>query len=166
MTLISSFFVALQLDTILAFWEARTGIERVILVAFLFFLFAGLTGLDGGSPKKLTELPLEEASTGTNPKVYFDMEIGGQKAGRIVMELFASSVPKTAENFVSTVFVNSKSFQHPPWSRMAYSNHGDLLLLASTLYRRKGNRFGDGKEVALQRILVPSCDTWFYVPSK
>nr|AFU72274.1 peptidylprolyl isomerase A [Solen grandis] len=34
-----------------------------------------------------------------NPKVYFDMTIGGKPAGRIVMELQADAVPKTAENF-------------------------------------------------------------------
>merc|ERR1712160_10588 len=34
-----------------------------------------------------------------NPKVYFDMTIGGAPAGRIVFELFADAVPKTAENF-------------------------------------------------------------------
>jgi len=35
----------------------------------------------------------------TNPQVFFDISIGGQKAGRITMELFADAVPKTAENF-------------------------------------------------------------------
>ncbi|KAL5723750.1 peptidylprolyl isomerase [Ranunculus cassubicifolius] len=34
-----------------------------------------------------------------NPKVFFDMSVGGTPAGRIVMELFADVVPKTAENF-------------------------------------------------------------------
>merc|ERR1712203_804376 len=34
-----------------------------------------------------------------NPKVFFDMTIGGAAAGRIVMELRADVVPKTAENF-------------------------------------------------------------------
>jgi peptidyl-prolyl isomerase F (cyclophilin D) len=34
-----------------------------------------------------------------NPLVFFDITIGGEKAGRIVMELRADVVPKTAENF-------------------------------------------------------------------
>jgi hypothetical protein len=32
-------------------------------------------------------------------RVFFDIEIGGEKAGRIVMGLFGKVVPKTAENF-------------------------------------------------------------------
>nr|AAN72439.1 cyclophilin [Kandelia candel] len=34
-----------------------------------------------------------------NPRVYFDMSVGGSPAGRIVMELFADVVPRTTENF-------------------------------------------------------------------
>jgi peptidylprolyl isomerase len=34
-----------------------------------------------------------------NPRVFFDVTIGGRAAGRISMELFADVVPKTAENF-------------------------------------------------------------------
>uniref|UniRef100_A0A671YP59 Peptidyl-prolyl cis-trans isomerase n=1 Tax=Sparus aurata TaxID=8175 RepID=A0A671YP59_SPAAU len=34
-----------------------------------------------------------------NPKVFFDITIGGAATGRIVMELRADVVPKTAENF-------------------------------------------------------------------
>jgi len=34
-----------------------------------------------------------------NPKVYFDIEVGGEKTGRIVFELFKNVVPRTAENF-------------------------------------------------------------------
>lgn len=35
----------------------------------------------------------------SNPKVFFDILIGRMKAGQIVMELFADTTPKTAENF-------------------------------------------------------------------
>ncbi|GAA6014648.1 hypothetical protein JCM10207_006889 [Rhodosporidiobolus poonsookiae] len=35
----------------------------------------------------------------SNPRVFFDITIQGHAAGRIVMELFADVVPKTAENF-------------------------------------------------------------------
>ncbi|XP_074587813.1 peptidyl-prolyl cis-trans isomerase 1 [Curcuma longa] len=34
-----------------------------------------------------------------NPRVFFDMSVGGASAGRIVIELYADVVPKTAENF-------------------------------------------------------------------
>jgi peptidylprolyl isomerase len=34
-----------------------------------------------------------------NPQVYFDITIGDKPAGRIEMELFADTCPKTAENF-------------------------------------------------------------------
>jgi len=35
----------------------------------------------------------------SNPKVFFDITIGGQDTGRITMELRQDVVPKTAENF-------------------------------------------------------------------
>merc|ERR1711962_448127 len=38
-------------------------------------------------------------ATMSNPKVYFDMSVGGNKAGRVEIELYADTVPKTAENF-------------------------------------------------------------------
>jgi peptidylprolyl isomerase len=34
-----------------------------------------------------------------NPKVFFDITMNDKPAGRIVMELYADTVPKTAENF-------------------------------------------------------------------
>ena len=56
------------------------------LVLACLFLTGGLA-----APKK--------AVAAANPKVFFDVAIGDQKGGRIVMELFADVVPKTAENF-------------------------------------------------------------------
>ncbi|KAK8935385.1 Peptidyl-prolyl cis-trans isomerase CYP19-1 [Platanthera zijinensis] len=35
----------------------------------------------------------------SNPRVFFDIAIGGSSAGRVVMELFADTTPRTAENF-------------------------------------------------------------------
>jgi len=44
-------------------------------------------------------VPLEEASRPENPRVFLDISIDGEAAGRIEVELFASVCPKTAENF-------------------------------------------------------------------
>uniref|UniRef100_A0A672LCN0 Peptidyl-prolyl cis-trans isomerase n=1 Tax=Sinocyclocheilus grahami TaxID=75366 RepID=A0A672LCN0_SINGR len=41
----------------------------------------------------------EAHSKESNPVVFFNITIDGEDAGRIVMELFAHIVPKTAENF-------------------------------------------------------------------
>merc|ERR1712216_867048 len=43
--------------------------------------------------------PFAAAAAAGNPKVFFDCSIGGKPAGRIVFELRADVVPKTAENF-------------------------------------------------------------------
>ena len=37
-------------------------------------------------------------------KVFFDLTIGGQPAGRVTMGLYGDDVPKTAENFRSVAF--------------------------------------------------------------
>merc|ERR1711935_547976 len=46
-------------------------------------------------------LGLADAAKGPKitSKVYFDMEIGGEPAGRITMGLYGKTTPKTAENF-------------------------------------------------------------------
>lgn len=50
-----------------------------------------LTGMLAGSQA--------EAGPATTKKVFFDIEIGGEKAGRVVLGLYGDVVPKTAENF-------------------------------------------------------------------
>merc|ERR1712225_44346 len=44
-------------------------------------------------------LAVSEAEPEVTTKVYFDIEMGGKPAGKIVMGLFGKDVPKTAENF-------------------------------------------------------------------
>uniref|UniRef100_A0A0E0M5K7 Peptidyl-prolyl cis-trans isomerase n=1 Tax=Oryza punctata TaxID=4537 RepID=A0A0E0M5K7_ORYPU len=39
------------------------------------------------------------ASSNSKPRVFLDIVIGGERAGRVVIELFADKVPDTAENF-------------------------------------------------------------------
>ncbi|XP_068181639.1 peptidyl-prolyl cis-trans isomerase D [Antennarius striatus] len=43
--------------------------------------------------------PSDKPSNPENPRVFFDVDIGGERAGRIVFELFADITSKTAENF-------------------------------------------------------------------
>lgn len=41
----------------------------------------------------------DKPSNAANPRVFFDVDIAGERVGRIVFELFADITPKTAENF-------------------------------------------------------------------
>lgn len=58
---------------------------RLVLM-FVGFIFAGC-------------MVFAETKTSDNPRVFFDITIDGERAGRIEFELFADVVPKTAENF-------------------------------------------------------------------
>ena len=40
-----------------------------------------------------------EDTVDVTEKVFFDVEIGGEKAGRVVIGLFGKTVPKTVKNF-------------------------------------------------------------------
>ena len=58
--------------------------------ALCALVFIGMMSVDAKKKKDLTEI---------TSKVYFDVEIAGEPAGRITMGLFGKTVPRTAENF-------------------------------------------------------------------
>jgi peptidylprolyl isomerase len=68
------------------------GFSVVLLLIFLFAASSTMTAGDGYKP--------HYAVNPKNPRVYFDITIGDKPAGRIEMELFADTCPKTAENFL------------------------------------------------------------------
>ncbi len=55
-----------------------------------------------GKTELYDDKPVVEApgSAANNPKVFFDITIGGEPIGRIVMLLYADTTPKTAKNFL------------------------------------------------------------------
>ena len=52
----------------------------------------------GGTPRRGVAAAAA-AEPAVTSKVYFDVELGGEPAGRVVMGLYGDVVPKTAENF-------------------------------------------------------------------
>jgi hypothetical protein len=52
-----------------------------------------------GSAAAAAEAAAVEEVVARNPRCFLDVSIGGELEGRIVVELYASVVPRTAENF-------------------------------------------------------------------
>lgn len=66
---------------------------QLFLLGFLYY-YSSLN-LFCHADAESEQAPLEKVTS----KVYFDIEIAGKSAGRIVIGLFGETVPKTAENF-------------------------------------------------------------------
>ena len=87
--------------------------------------------------------------TADRPITYFDITIGGKPIGRIVFQLYADLVPRTAENFRSCLF-------------RSYVGVEFLISLPIPIYRRAmygGERHRKGRqETGLRRIRIPPGD--------
>ena len=99
-------------------YEPKFLLRGVALTVGLALLPACATNLpegEGGQPKTTQRGPTMPVDykpfypvNAKNPKVFFDMTIDGKAAGRIELELFADTCPKTAENFLQ-LCVGTKS---------------------------------------------------------
>eukprot|EP00929_Paragymnodinium_shiwhaense_P092708 TRINITY_DN5269_c0_g2_i1.p1 TRINITY_DN5269_c0_g2~~TRINITY_DN5269_c0_g2_i1.p1 ORF type:complete len:395 (-),score=106.82 TRINITY_DN5269_c0_g2_i1:154-1338(-) len=81
-------------------WAAEPGkaaLALLVLATVLFFWIPST--FMGDSTANGSTVPLADAESEDNPRVYFDMDIDGEAVGRIVIELFKTITPKTAENF-------------------------------------------------------------------
>ena len=75
-----------------------TTLAAIGVVALLaFILFRG--GGGGGGGARGPRLSLSQAADESDPKVFFDISLDGEPAGRVEMTLFAKTCPRTAENF-------------------------------------------------------------------
>jgi peptidylprolyl isomerase len=70
---------------------------KLLAATGLLALIVGLSGYSTQAANMADKTPYPVVAT--NPKVFFDITIGDEAAGRIEMELFADACPKTAENF-------------------------------------------------------------------
>ena len=70
----------------------------ILMGCFAAYTLYSMSGGGGGGAAG-PEVTIGAASDPSNPRVFFEMELGGSPAGRIEMELFAKTCPKTAENF-------------------------------------------------------------------
>ena len=84
----SSFFIQLEIY--------KNLFARVILFRKMIGRVAAFKPLLG---KNTFRAFTASAASLKNPTVFFDIETGGEAAGRVEFELFADVVPKTAENF-------------------------------------------------------------------
>merc|ERR1719265_1793320 len=74
-----------------------TILTTVAIIAFLCWHIKN--SFSGGSSSTGPKVSLEAAADVADPQVFFEIEINGEAAGRVEMQLFHKICPKTVENF-------------------------------------------------------------------
>lgn len=67
--------------------------------AIMFSVLAATRRAAAFAPTVSRAYSRSAVSLSENPKVFFDMQVGGEDVGRVTFELRADVAPKTAENF-------------------------------------------------------------------
>lgn len=73
--------------------------SSISLLASFFLVALGISSLNSQTSTTMDAYTPPIPQNPENPKVFFDISIGGEAAGRIVFELFQDAAPQTAENF-------------------------------------------------------------------
>ncbi|XP_074355204.1 peptidyl-prolyl cis-trans isomerase-like [Apium graveolens] len=84
-----------------------------------------------------------------NPKVFLDISIGGAEAGRLIIELYADTTPRTAENFRAFctgekgLGKNGKPLHYKGWDHIYVEGYAcrvrTLKLTSETIYGPRMN---------------------------
>jgi cyclophilin family peptidyl-prolyl cis-trans isomerase len=83
-----------------ASWTDWITMQTGMIALFVFYQIYSMFFAGGGVPKECGNVPLSAVKGKTgNTRVWMDVTVGGEPAGRISFELFSSVVPRTAENF-------------------------------------------------------------------
>jgi len=86
-------------------WSSKVGLGLPLLILCFGLFSLGVYSMANGNPFASTagrgpRISMEKVmGAATNPKVFFDISIGGQPAGRVEFELFETVCPKTVDNF-------------------------------------------------------------------
>lgn len=92
------------------------------LIVIIFGIFCGLALMTIIFVKQNTPSPLqgETDQFKVTKQVYFDISIGGEDAGRIVIGLFGDDVPKTVTNFftIATKGIKGKTYAGSKFHRV------------------------------------------------
>lgn len=110
-------------DNLAWYWNDLGFYPKLWLSAVAFLFLAGVAGLDGGRVPKAKNVPLEDVRSDKNPRVFFDIEIGEEKVGRIEMELFENIVPITVKNFRALCKGNKGNCKSKPSQKLHYKGN-------------------------------------------